>query len=84
MIALLWLPRYLSHPLSGIGAAFWGGIGGYLTVAAAVILHAASSYRKHQCHVRWCPWPSWHPDPATGHPVCRLHHPDGDGIASPR
>lgn len=39
-----------------------------------------SLYRKHNCHVRWCPFLSWHKHPKNGHPVCRVHHPRGDGL----
>lgn len=71
------IPRWLEHPLSGVGASFWGGIGGYLTVLAAILLAGYRSYRRHQCHADRCWRPAWHPDPVHGHPVCWHHHPNG-------
>ena len=31
--------------------------------------------KRHNCHHHLCWRLSWHPD-ATGHPVCKHHHPD--------
>lgn len=31
-------------------------------------------YRKHNCHVNWCPRLQWHTHPEHGHPVCKHHH----------
>jgi hypothetical protein len=69
---LSWLPSWLFDPLHGDGYQFWSGIGsGSPILAAAVIfLH------RHNCHEFHCIRPAWHPHPATGHPVCKRHHPD--------
>lgn len=72
------LPRYVTHPLSGQGTAFWGGIGGdltYLLVFASLTAGLLRGYRQHRCHVARCWRLSWHPDPVHGHPVCKRHHP---------
>jgi hypothetical protein len=63
------------HPLSQNGNVFYGGVGsdlGEVTIFTGLVM----LYRKHECHVEHCHWPSWHVDPAHGHPVCRRHHPD--------
>jgi hypothetical protein len=39
-------------------------------------------YLHHTCHKYKCLRPAWHPDPETGHPVCKRHnkdHPRGGG-----
>jgi hypothetical protein len=63
------------HPLWGVGYQFWSGIGSDVGELAIITGVAAFLY-KHNCHVRGCPRLSWHPDPGTGHPVCKKHHPD--------
>lgn len=75
MLALLWIPDWIWHPMNGKGYQFWSGIGGYLTVAGAILLRGLSEYRQRRCHVRRCWRVAWHPDPVHDHPVCRRHHP---------
>lgn len=49
---------------------------GYQTTSGPIVLAGLITYwRRHNCHVRWCPFLSWHPHPDHGHPVCRRHHP---------
>ena len=57
--------------LHGDGYQFWSGIGSGSPLIAAVLL----LYRRHNCHVAWCPWLQWHTHPEHGHPVCKRHHP---------
>lgn len=71
-------PRFLD-PISW----WWLSVKGYaftssglqLTIPAALVVY----WRRHNCHHKLCPWLTWHPDPDTGHPVCRNHHPDPHG-----
>jgi hypothetical protein len=79
-------PAYVWHPLDtthhhGAGYDFWSGIAGsFLTslpgwaAALVVYLHARN------CHADGCWRLAWHPA-AHGHPVCKHHHPHGDGAA---
>lgn len=62
--------------LKGRGYQFWSGIGSGSPIIAGLLV----AYRKHNCHVRWCPGLAWHPHPEHGHPVCRFHHPHKDVI----
>lgn len=77
LLAFLWLPDYLWHPLHGNGYQWWSGLGsdfGEYTIALALVGGILRSYRQHECHVESCWRPAWHPDPKHGHPVCRRHH----------
>jgi hypothetical protein len=60
------------NPLSGDGYQFWSGIGGGSPIFLLVILW----WRRHNCHMRRCPWLQWATHPDNGHPVCKKHHPD--------
>lgn len=62
-------------PLHNDGYQFWSGIGSGSPLLAVV----AVFLRHHNCHVHGCPRLSWHPHPSHGHPVCRRHHPSGQG-----
>lgn len=55
--------------LNGRGYQFWSGIGSGSPILAAVIY----GYRRHNCHVKRCPFPG-HIDPEHGHPACKRHH----------
>lgn len=63
------------EPLWGAGYQFWSGIGSDIGELAIITGVAAFCYR-HNCHIHRCWRLSWHPDPETGHPVCKKHHPD--------
>jgi hypothetical protein len=68
----------LAHP-GGSGYWFYLGIFGgsaFLSAAAAALV---VFWRNHNCHVTDCWRLSWHLHPDHGHPVCRRHHPDGQG-----
>ena len=70
--ALTWW--WLWHPLAGPGYQFWSGIGsdlGEITLVGGFV----GLYLHHTCHMYGCLRPAWHPDPESGHPVCKRHHP---------
>jgi hypothetical protein len=91
----LLLASWLWHPLaeghgstcsavdhSGCGYSFWSGVAGdiaELTILTALLASLLAWWRKHNCHVQGCWRLSWHPHPGHGHPVCRKHHPYGQG-----
>jgi hypothetical protein len=80
MLSFHWLNE-LVHPLHGTGYQFWSGIGsdfGEVTLLAGLWLF----YRTHNCHVYRCLRLAWHPHPASGHPVCRKHHPEQGKISA--
>lgn len=73
----------LLHPLCGNGYQFWSGIGsdfGEYSIATALLFGIVTAYRRHNCHVKGCPWLQWHVHPEHGHPVCKRHHPHKDVI----
>ena len=79
MVALLGIPHWWWHPLTGNGYQWWSGIGSdiaELSIAVAIVTAAVGAYHKHECHVEQCHRLAWHPDPDHGHPVCKRHHPD--------
>lgn len=57
--------------LRGEGYNFWSGIGSGSPLIALFIVQ----WKKHNCHVAWCPRLQWHTHPDHGHPVCKKHHP---------
>lgn len=64
---LHWIGHLLGlDNVSGPFYAFWSGVG--LTVGWPFV-----QWRRHNCHVRFCPWPG-HIDPETHHPACKKHH----------
>lgn len=69
----------LARPLQGAGYQFWSGVESAIQAAAEKALYAAVFlvlwWRKHNCHEPGCLRWAWHPD-LTGHPVCKVHHPD--------
>lgn len=77
------LPDYLWHPLrGGNGYNSWSGWVsdvGEATLITAILASLATWWRKHNCHVHKCWRLSWHAHPGHGHPVCRKHHPYGQG-----
>jgi hypothetical protein len=69
----------------------WPDHGGYnfvsgpladLSLVAAAIAGLAAFWRTHNCHVTGCWRLQWHAHPGHGHPVCRVHHPYGQGRGS--
>lgn len=71
----LWLYHILIWPMNtGANGAynFFSGIGG----GCVLLPMGAVWWRKHNCHVYRCWRLQWHPDPETGHPICRHHHPE--------
>lgn len=67
---------------SGCGYGFWSGSGS--DIAEITIFFSAGAFlgmwwRKHNCHVNGCPRLEWQPHPVHAHPVCRKHHPSGQG-----
>ena len=54
---------------------FWG-CDREMVMMAGLMAGVAVWWRKHDCHVKWCPRIQWHPHPVHGHPVCRRHHPE--------
>jgi hypothetical protein len=70
---------YFVHVLNGRGYAWWSGAGsdiGEVTIIGGLVM----VYRKHECHLDGCHWPSFHPHDEHGHPVCRRHYKQsGDG-----
>lgn len=82
LVALL--PDWLFHPLGLCprgpdymvcrGYNFWSGIGSDLSEITLAIGLGVWLY-KHNCHVQRCWRLSWHPDPLSGHPMCKKHHP---------
>lgn len=75
MVALGWF----FQPLHGDGYQFWSGIASDLG-EVAIIGGLLTFVRQRNCHVKRCPRLSWHAHPEHGHPVCRKHHPHGEGI----
>jgi hypothetical protein len=63
------------HP-GGSGYWFYSGV-----FDAGILLAVFSGigvfWRAHNSHVHRCWRLDWHPHPVHGHPVCRVHHPDG-------
>lgn len=68
----------------------WPDHGGYnfvsgpladITLATSFVAALALFWRHHNCHVHGCWRLSWHPHPQHDHPVCRKHHPSGQGRA---
>ena len=58
-------------PLHNDGYQFWSGIGS----GSPILVGVAVYVRRHNCHVKRCPFISWHPQGTPGsHPVCRLQH----------
>jgi hypothetical protein len=60
---------------------FWNNSGNYNFISGplpdiTLMAGVAVWWRKHDCHVKWCPRIQWHPHPVHGHPVCRRHHPE--------
>lgn len=84
---------YLLHPLGYcvgshaqvrdcLGYNFWSGIGsdvGELAIVGGLLTIVLGFWHHHNCHVKGCYRLHWHPDPVTGHPVCKKHHPDPHG-----
>lgn len=81
-VAVWW---WFLDPLHGAGYQLWSGIG---IVPLAWLLTAVTFYRRHNCHVRWCPRIQWHEvelDDGRVFNVCKRHHPDGEiGCPDPR
>lgn len=75
MLALGWF----FQPFHGDGYQFWSGIGSDIG-EAAIIGGLITIVRQRNCHIRRCWRLSWHAHPEHGHPVCRKHHPHGNGI----
>lgn len=81
---------FLAHPLglcTGTatqvkecrGYNFWSGIVsdlGEITIVGGLITIVLAMWHHHNCHVPGCWRWSWHPNPETGHPECKVHHPD--------
>jgi hypothetical protein len=69
------------HPLrNGPGYNFWSGIAGcFLFSIPGWIAAAVIWIRSRNCHVYGCWRLQWYEHPDHGHPVCRKHHPDGQG-----
>ena len=68
----------------------WPTQGGYnfvsgpladITLVTAFLSTLILWWRRHNCHVYRCWRLQWHPHPGHGHPVCRVHHPDGKLIS---
>lgn len=55
--------------LHGDGYQFWSGIGS----GSPLIVGAIVVWRRHNCHVRWCPRIIWRTH--GEHELCRRHHP---------
>jgi len=70
---------WLFHPLGGLGYQFWSGIGSDFS-EVAILSGFYLLLRKHNCHVKGCWRMQWHEHPDNGHPVCKHHHPEGEGI----
>lgn len=71
---------------TGCGYGFWSGVGSdisEITLVGAVFALLGAFWRNHDCHVIGCWRLSWMPHPVHGHPVCRKHHPDGQGRGEP-
>ncbi len=73
---------YFLHPLKGLGYQFYSGIGSSISEWGALGTAVALYLRKHNCHHHGCPFIGWHQHPASGHVVCRLHHPQHHGALS--
>lgn len=76
------IAHWLFHPLFGKGYQFWSGIGsdaGEATILTGMVGFAVRDYRRRNCHYKGCWRLSWHPNPETGHPECKKHHPDPHG-----
>lgn len=81
-------PRDVSCVIADLhSVVHWPAQGGYnfvsgpladITLATAFVSALILWWRKHNCHVFRCWRLQWHPHPAHGHPVCRVHHPDRD------
>ena len=69
------LTDILLHPLHGNGYQWWSGEGSDIG-EAAIIGGLVAILRRHNCHEYRCWRLAWHPDPETGHPLCKRHHPD--------
>lgn len=72
--ASFWL-HDIFHPLRGLGYQFWSGIAGSFVLGGGVWVGLLTYLRKHNCHQHRCWRLAWHPDPTSGHPVCKKHHP---------
>lgn len=76
------VPDWLWPPLHGAGYQFWSGIGsdvGEAGILASIGSVAFVSYRRLECHADGCHRLAWHVHDGHGHPVCRKHHPEGEG-----
>jgi hypothetical protein len=63
---------------SGCGYAGWSGwMGSVLWSLPGWAALGFGLLRAKNCHVHRCWRLSWHEHPDHGHPVCRVHHPDG-------
>ena len=74
---------YLYHLLQWTwgGTPFRSGASGYNIFSGPLpdvvfISFFIQVWRKHNCHVHHCHRIAWHPDPESGHPICKRHHPD--------
>lgn len=66
--------HWIFHPLVGRGYQFWSGIAGCF-VSLGMLGGILAYLRKHNCHRKGCWRLQWHPDPDSGHPLCKKHHP---------
>ena len=69
--------HYLIHWSTGRGYNFVSGPLADITLITAFASTLILWLRKHNCHVHRCWRLQWHPHPDHGHPVCKVHHPDG-------
>jgi hypothetical protein len=67
----------------------WSTHGGYnfvsgpladITLATGFVSFLWLFLRRHNCHVHGCWRMEWHTHPENGHPVCKHHHPHGQGL----
>lgn len=84
---------YLLHPLGYctgtkiqvrdcLGYNSWSGILsdiGEVALVGAVATVILGLWHHHNCHVAGCWRLTWHANPETGHPECKVHHPDPHG-----
>jgi hypothetical protein len=78
LVADLFRHWELVHP-GGNGYWFYSGIFGGSAFVSAAAAGVAVYWRRHNCHVHRCWRLQWHVHPVHSHPVCRKHHPAGQG-----
>jgi len=77
-VAVWWVLHVLgTDDASGPWYLWWSGFFADIALFGSLVGLVATTYLKHNCHVRGCPLIGRHPVEGTPFVVCGFHHPHG-------